>query len=190
MRVEPGGEIVAPPSGDPVERDRLLGLIQRGADPGGELEVLAVREHRMLRRTAGALQRVAAQARRSALDQALQHMKSAARTRLWKGVAQAACQLAQTVIGAAGSGSGSDTSTSQGLVSAAGTAADLCLESHASEGDRSAFRAQAEGEQRLSESGAAEEWQRNIRAAEGKMLERLEAFLRAEHEGRMACLRG
>jgi hypothetical protein len=208
MKVEPAGE--PRPLVSPTEPDlrRVEALLERAGDPAACLEALAAREHSMFRRTAHNLQRVQLAARRRALEQAIGEMESAARWRMWAGISQAACQLVQTCIGAAGggdqggssggsasqggssAGGGGGTSTASGVVGVAGTVVNTVLEQYAGKDDREATWARAESDQRLGEARAAEDWLRNIRASETKMLERLEAYLRAEHEGRMACFRG
>ncbi|HOX43955.1 MAG TPA: hypothetical protein PK668_10155 [Myxococcota bacterium] len=192
MRVERTGEGGLGLEGGATDVERLEGLLQQAGDPASALELLAVREHRAERRSAAALQRVEAQARQAALRQTLCELRSAAGWRRWSGIAGMATQAAQSAINAAGggeNGGSQEAGAASSLVSLAGGACQVALNGKADQDDRAATWMQAESEQRLAEQRSAEEWLREVRAAEGKLLERLEACLRAEHEGRMACLR-
>ncbi len=192
MRVERGGEL--DPTGPAAEDDRELleGLLERASGPEVELEVLAVREFGAQRRTAAALGRIEAQARARALQEALAEMKSASDWRRWSGLTGALSQAAQSAIQACGGedGGSQGAAGASGAVSAVGGALQFVFTGWADEDDRAATRLRAESEQRLAEARAAEEWLREARAAEGKLLERLEALVRAEHQGRMSALRG
>jgi hypothetical protein len=194
MRVERTGEAGLGAQEGVQDFQRLEEFLRQAGGPEAALEALAVREQRTQRRSAAALQRIEAQARKATLRKSLEEMESAAGWRKWSGIASMLTQAAQSAISAAGSGEGGGgrqgADAAQAGAAIAGGACQVALNGEADQDDRAATWMQAESEQRLAEARSAEEWLREARAAEVKLLERLEAYLRAEHEGRMACLRG